>query len=140
MPENLRVLVVDDMATTRELMFQTLDVLGVRQVRTVCDGNAALAALAKDAADLVISDLHMPDMDGIELYRRIKQDEGLNGTQFVLATSDNALASLPEGYRLGGHRMLRKPYTPQTLLQCLEDAAARKASPAPDRKAADSDA
>ncbi len=124
---NLSVLIVDDMETTRELLVHTLDILGVRDIRTSKNGREALEMLEDGETDLVISDLHMPYVDGMELYRRMKNDDRMRGVQFVLLTSDTTLATLPDGYRLGGHRMLRKPYTPQTILTCLKLAVLRKA-------------
>ena len=127
MAENLRVLVVDDMKTTRELLALSLRQLGVSDLRLTCDGQEALDVLAEGQTDLVISDLHMPDIDGMELYRRMKGSEQMEGTQFVLATGDDRLAELPGDYRLGGHLMLRKPYSRASLKRCLEEAAARQA-------------
>jgi CheY-like chemotaxis protein len=127
MAENLRVLVVDDMKTTRELLAMSLRELGVCELRLTCSGQEALDVLAEKKTDLVISDLHMPDMDGMELYRRMKGSEQLEGTQFVLATGDNKLAELPGDYRLGGHLMLRKPYDNASLKRCLQEAAMRHA-------------
>ena len=130
MANTLRVLVVDDMRTTREFLAESLRELGIRDLTTTSNALEALEVLENGETDLVISDLHMPDMDGIELYRRMKKCNRLGKAQFVLATADNALADLPAEYRVGGHRMLRKPYTSENLLDCLEEAEMRRCADA----------
>lgn len=125
MEKKLRILVVDDMTTTREFLAVSLRELGVRDVTTTSSARDALDRLGRDDIDLVISDLHMPGMDGIELYRSMKTAGFLDRVQFVLATSDSALAELPDDYQLGGHKMLRKPYSAESLVDCLDDAVFR---------------
>ena len=114
------------MKTTREFLAESLRELGVRDLKTTSNGQEALEVLQNGETDLVISDLHMPEMDGIELYRRMKKCDRLGKAQFVLATSDNTLAELPVEYRVGGHRMLRKPYTSESLRTCLDEAEHRR--------------
>ena len=126
MRETLRVLVVDDMKTTREILLEALRQIGIHHLRDAANGHEALEVLSEGETDLVISDLHMPDMDGLELYRRMKKCDRLGKVQFVLATGDNALAKLPQNYRLGGHLMRRKPFDRDGLLNCLDEAATRR--------------
>ena len=80
------VLVVDDTAVVRELERSILEEAGYR-VRTAADGRLALAALADTPADLVLTDVEMPNCDGLELTRAIRAEPGLTGLPVVVVTS-----------------------------------------------------
>jgi two-component system chemotaxis sensor kinase CheA len=80
------VLVVDDTAVVRELERSILEEAGYR-VRTAADGRLALAALADTPADLVVTDVEMPNCDGLELTRAIRGQPALTGLPVVVVTS-----------------------------------------------------
>src|SRR5215213_6930119 len=85
------VLVVDDTAVVRELERSILEEAGYR-VRTARDGREALAALAGEPPDLVVTDVDMPGLDGLELTRAIRADPALAGLPVVVVTSKAAEA------------------------------------------------
>jgi two-component system, chemotaxis family, sensor kinase CheA len=85
------VLVVDDTAVVRELERSILEEAGYR-VRTAADGRLALAALADAPADLVVTDLEMPNCDGLELTRAIRAQPALTGLPVVVVTSRSSEA------------------------------------------------
>lgn len=80
------ILVVDDTAVVRELERSILEGAGYR-VRTAADGRLALAELADGPADLVVTDVEMPNCDGLELTRAIRAQPGLAGLPVVVVTS-----------------------------------------------------
>ena len=80
------ILVVDDTAVVRELERSILEEAGYR-VRTAGDGRSALTALAGHQVDLVVTDVDMPDCDGLELTRAIRAEPGLAGLPVVVVTS-----------------------------------------------------
>ena len=89
-PQELaRVVVVDDDRITRDLVREALE----PRVRVECceNGEAALEALSREPADLVISDLTMPGLSGIELLERVRRSHP--GTQFVILTGDASVES-----------------------------------------------
>jgi two-component system, chemotaxis family, sensor kinase CheA len=85
-PGGASVLVVDDTAVVRELERSILEQAGYR-VRTAGDGHQALAALADAPADLVVTDVDMPNCDGLELTRSIRAEPALAGLPVVVVTS-----------------------------------------------------
>jgi CheY-like chemotaxis protein len=113
------VLVVDDELAVRDVCRQILQALGLR-VLTAKDGATALAMLADPSNEIagVITDLHMPGMDGIELTRRIKQAHPALGVILSSGRVDRAdAAELPA---LGIAAQLDKPFTIESLSNALE--------------------
>jgi two-component system chemotaxis sensor kinase CheA len=80
------VVVVDDSITTRSLHRQVLEAAGF-EVETASDGEEALSVLKKRGADLVVSDINMPRLDGLSLTRRIRTEPQLERIPVVLVSS-----------------------------------------------------
>jgi len=101
-----RVLVVDDERAIREIIRERLETAGY-DVRTAEDGQAALQAFGESGFDVVITDLHMPGIGGLELLRRVK-DAAPTAVVIVL-TGYGALDSAAEALRNGCDDYLLKP-------------------------------
>src|SRR5215211_6273227 len=101
------VLVVDDTTVVRELERSILEEAGYR-VRTAGDGHEALAALAGELPDLVVTDVDMPNLDGLELTRAIRADRALAGLPVVVVTSKAAEADRLRAMEAGADAYLRK--------------------------------
>lgn len=86
--KSLRILVVDDQQTMRGLARQCLARLGVQDVALAASGDAALEVMGERKFDIVISDLNMPGLSGVDLARKIKAHPVLRTTPVFLATSD----------------------------------------------------
>lgn len=87
-PTDLRVLVVDDQQSMRGLARQCLTRIGVRNVMAVHSAEAALEELQNAKYDVIISDLNMEGMSGIDLMNNIRTNPVLKNTPFILATSE----------------------------------------------------
>ena len=122
---NLRVMVVDDMSVSRQTLIQMLERLGVHRVVSASSGPEALDALSRYPTDLVISDLHMPAMDGVDLLARMRQGDRSATCQFVLTAEETESPRIVEGRRLGLDGLLRKPFEIDSVLQSVERAAGR---------------
>jgi two-component system chemotaxis sensor kinase CheA len=101
------VLVVDDTAVVRELERSVLEEAGYR-VRTARDGREALATLTGDPPDLVVTDVDMPHLDGLELTRSIRADPRLAGLPVVVVTSKAAEADRRRAMDAGADAYLVK--------------------------------
>jgi two-component system chemotaxis sensor kinase CheA len=113
--EPLGVLVVDDTAVVRELERSILEEAGYR-VRTAGDGHQALAALADAPADLVVTDVDMPNCDGLALTRSIRAQPDLAGLPVLVVTSKSSAADRGRAMEAGADAYLVKAELDQRSL------------------------
>ncbi len=123
---DVRVLVVDDNATGREVLTKRLASWGMRPT-DVPDGPSALAALTRavdqgDPFRIAVLDMQMPDMDGEMVGRAIKNDKRLAGTHLVMLTSIGAQGDAARLRQIGFADYLVKPVRPQELMSALSRA------------------
>ncbi len=129
---SLDVLVADDDPVNRELASGLLRRWGHRAVLAI-NGNEALARFGERKFDLVIMDVRMPDMDGLEATARIRAAEGLDGARTpILAVSAHAGAADRERCLAGGmDGYITKPLNAKELFQLIETLGERDALPEP---------
>ncbi len=118
--EKLRVMVVDDMSTSRGLITQALDAIGIQNVATAGDGKTALAAIQQSPVHLVISDYNMPEMDGLHLLHYMRSTPQTQKTGFLLITGRADPAVINKGKQLGMNNFLPKPFQTPELKQAIE--------------------
>jgi len=110
-------LVVDDSAAMRRIEQKALEALGWK-VTTACDGQAALEALAAmERCALMLTDWHMPGMDGLELCRVVRQDDRYQKLCIVMVTSDAVLDSVQSALDAGANDFLMKPFSAEALAE-----------------------
>lgn len=118
--DQLRVLVVDDMATSRGLITQALDALGIANVATASDGRSALSSLAASPVHLIISDYNMPEMDGLQLLQTLRANPATQRTGFLLITGRADASVIDRGRALGMNNYIKKPFTPDDMKGAIE--------------------
>lgn len=123
--DQLRVMVVDDMSTSRGLITNALDSFGVRQVGSASDGSAALQKLAASPVHLVISDYNMPGMDGLQLLHALRSHGPTSGVGFLLITGRADRDIIERGKQLGMNNFLKKPFDPAGLRGAIEAIVGR---------------
>ncbi len=107
-------------------MKKSLEVIGITQIKEAADGRQALAALQTANYDLVISDLHMPEMDGIELLREVRADERMFQLPFLLLTSDKDLENVKTAADLDVNGYLTKPFRGDPLIDKVTEILQKK--------------
>jgi two-component system, chemotaxis family, chemotaxis protein CheY len=107
---HIPVLLVDDEPAALELCKRLLDRLGFRDVKAAADGTGALSMLKERKFGIVISDWNMPEMSGLELVRRIRADEKLARTPFLMTSVDGAVARARVAREAGVNAFLIKPF------------------------------
>ena len=123
--DQLRIMVVDDMSTSRGLLTQALDGMGIRQISNASNGPEALSLLSKAPVHLVVSDYNMPGMDGLQLLHALRSNPKLNRIGFILITGRADKSIIDQGRSLGMNNFLKKPFTPAELRGCIEAVVGR---------------
>jgi len=120
-----RILVAEDSRTQAEALRALLADSGY-DVRVAKSGSAALEELRRSPADLVVSDVIMPGMSGLELCRVLRADPGLRDTPFILLTSLAEPLDVVRGLEAGADNYVTKPYDPSQLLSRIERTLAHR--------------
>ncbi len=117
----LDVLIVDDSAAIRKILHRVLVQadLPLGQVHEANDGNEALAKLGTASVGLILSDINMPNMDGIELLEHIRKDEQLKGVPVIMITTEGSQDKVMQALQLGASGYVRKPFTPDQIKEKL---------------------
>lgn len=118
-----RLLLVEDTQVTRQQLRRTLETAGW-DVLVAQDGEAAIERLAEENVDVVVTDILMPSLDGLDLTRRIREDPELSGLPVVLVSTRGAEKEADEAMEAGADAFVTKdPLEPTRLLDALEDLA-----------------
>ena len=120
------ILVIDDDPLNRRLLTATLERQG-HQTSSAEDGKAALAMLAEDRPDVVLLDLVMPGMDGMEVLERIKSDEQLRHLPVIVISGVDDAESVVRCIEMGAEDFLPKPFDPVILRARVNAGLNRKA-------------
>ena len=128
------ILVVDDEPTITEVVSRYLERAGYA-VRVAGDGPEALRLAAESRPDLVVLDLMLPGMDGLEVMRRISEPANGSGRRVsvILLTAKGDPGDRILGLRLGADDYVAKPFSPAELVARV-DAVLRRVDPAPERE------
>jgi two-component system, chemotaxis family, chemotaxis protein CheY len=104
------VLVVDDSATVRKFVSVSLEMQGF-SVTSACDGMDALEQLPKRKFDLIITDLNMPNMDGFELIRALRENPEYHDMPVIILSSLSDQLNKEQGANLGVSSYVVKPFS-----------------------------
>ncbi len=117
----MRVLVVDDSAVTRQLIRRTIGLSGldISEVLEACDGADAIRVLAAHGADVLITDINMPGMGGVELVQAVRGDRVLAKIPVLVVSTDGSTARRDVMAGLGISGYLSKPFRPEDLRRHL---------------------
>jgi two-component system chemotaxis response regulator CheY len=119
----IRALVADDSRVMRQIVIRTLRQAGYDwEVREAADGAEALEAVRQDEPDVVLSDWNMPNLTGIELLQRLRQ-EGF-GTPFGFITSEGSPEMREAAEQAGALFLIAKPFTPEAFRAAIEPVLA----------------
>ncbi len=124
------VLFADDAASVRFLLRTTLQAAGYETIEAV-DGTQALAVLASDVnVDVLLTDLHMPGIDGLALVRRTREMASRRYLPIVMLTTESQTDRVHEGLEAGLTAWIVKPFKGETLLKVTTKALGKRAQAA----------
>ena len=111
-----KILIADDHAMVRAGLRQFLtEDRSITEIGEAASGNETLDQLRSGSWDLVILDINMPAMDGIEFLRQLKTIEGARGTPVVIVTTEGSESRVVEALSIGAKGYIRKPFTPDQI-------------------------
>lgn len=112
------VMVVDDSASVRSVVGIALKGAGYKVIEA-CDGKDALAKLTGDKIHLIVSDVNMPNMDGITLVKEVKKLPRYKFTPICMLTTEAGQSKMQEGKAAGAKAWIVKPFQPPKLLDVV---------------------
>ncbi|MFN9501779.1 MAG: response regulator [Chryseotalea sp.] len=115
----MKVLVVDDSESIRELLAITLEGAGYQVIKST-DGKDALQKLTDQTVNLVITDLNMPKVDGIELVKNIRKQGEYAGLPILLLTTESQVNKKEEAKLAGATGWIIKPFAQDKLLAVVQ--------------------
>lgn len=118
--DQLRVLIVDDTSTSRLLLRDALDQIGVNKVFFATDGEKALKFMMDTPAHLVISDVNMPIMDGMGLLKAVRNYKPTQRVPFIMLTGQADRSLIETAAKLCVNNYLVKPVTVGKLKSAIE--------------------
>ncbi|MDF3822701.1 response regulator [Leptospira sp. 96542] len=113
------VMVVDDSASLRQVVGIALRGAGYEVIEG-CDGKDALSKLTGQKVHLIISDVNMPNMDGISFVKALKQLPAYKFTPVIMLTTESQEAKKAEGQAAGAKAWVVKPFSPDVMLNAVQ--------------------
>ncbi|MDO9071775.1 MAG: chemotaxis response regulator CheY [Rubrivivax sp.] len=114
-PTDLKFLIVDDFSTMRRIVRGLLKEMGCNNADEAEDGVVALSMMKAHKYDFVVSDINMPNMNGFELLKAIKADDGLRHIPVLMVTAEARKEDIVMAAQSGAAGYIVKPFTKATL-------------------------
>lgn len=115
--DKIRALIVDDSSVMRKIVERSLRQAGIEleKVTEASNGADALAAMHDMAVDLILCDINMPVMDGLEFVREVAKLESAKGVPIVMITTEGSETHVVQALTAGARGYIRKPFTPDQV-------------------------
>ncbi|NNL65401.1 MAG: response regulator [Myxococcales bacterium] len=123
-----RILIVEDSETMRALLASTLEELDVPvKITEAASGFEALRCLPRDSYDLIVTDINMPDINGLELVSFAKSNDAYRDIPLLIISTEGSERDRQRGLDLGADAYLVKPFDPDALREVAHELLARRA-------------
>lgn len=115
--DKIRALIVDDSSVMRKIVERSLRQAGIELEKVVEAGNGAeaLGVLHDNPVDLILCDINMPVMDGLEFVRQIGSVDSAKGVPIVMITTEGSESHVVQALSSGARGYIRKPFTPDQV-------------------------
>ncbi|MDY6863820.1 MAG: response regulator [Thermodesulfobacteriota bacterium] len=118
---SIKILIIDDMQTMRKIIKNILKQIGFNDFVEAENGAQALKVLeGKTTIDLIISDWNMPELNGLELLKKVKADDALKSIPFLMVTAEGLKENVLEAIKAGVNNYIVKPFTPAALQEKID--------------------
>ncbi|BCR05127.1 response regulator [Desulfuromonas versatilis] len=110
-----KILIAEDSSTMRALIVSSIAVMGDYQIFEAANGFEALRLLPREKVDLVITDINMPDINGLELVSFVRSNPNYQSTPLIIISTEGSQRDREKGLKLGANAYLVKPFEPDEL-------------------------
>jgi two-component system, chemotaxis family, chemotaxis protein CheY len=117
--EQLKILVVDDMTTSRMLLIEALQEIGFRQISYAKNGEDGLKLATSSPVHMIISDFEMPGLDGVGFLQGIRSNPSTRNLPFIMVTGRGDRALVERASKFGLNNFVTKPFTVVSLRNAL---------------------
>ena len=122
----MKVMLIDDSKTMRNIQRSVLKQIGIEQVEEACDGQDALSKVGAFAPDLILVDCNMPNMDGLSFIKAFRKQN--TTTPLIMVTTEAEKSRVIEAIKAGVNNYVVKPFTPDLLSQRINETMAKCAA------------
>jgi two-component system, chemotaxis family, chemotaxis protein CheY len=114
---SIRALIVDDSSVMRKIVERSLRQAGIELASVIEAGNGAeaLVLLAENPVDLILCDINMPVMDGLEFVKQLPGVANAKGVPVVMITTEGSESHVVQALSFGARGYIRKPFTPEQV-------------------------
>ena len=113
------ILIADDSASMRAMLIAIVETLGDFHMVEASSGFEALRLLPRDHVDLILTDINMPDINGLELIRYLRANPNYKNIPVFIISTEGSAKDIEKGTLLGADEYLVKPFAPATLQQLI---------------------
>jgi len=126
--DKIRALIVDDSSVMRKIVERSLRQAGldISQIFEAGNGAEALAAVQNNKLDLILCDINMPVMDGLEFVRQVATVDSAKGVPIVMITTEGSESHVVQALTAGARGYIRKPFTPDQVKEHVLPVLAKK--------------
>jgi two-component system chemotaxis response regulator CheY len=114
-----KILVAEDSSTMRSLIVATLEAMDDFDLFEAANGFEALRILPREKVDLLITDINMPDINGLELLNFVRTNPLYEKTPVIIVSTEGSVRDREKGLKLGANAYLVKPFKPEELQQMV---------------------
>ncbi len=121
MPDyKMKILVVDDFSTMRRIVKNVLKQLGFDNIEEAEDGAQAFAKLKNGGFGFVVCDWNMPNMDGLDLFKKMRTEDGLKEVPFLMVTAEAEKDKVITAIQAGVNNYIVKPFTAEVFKEKMD--------------------
>ena len=113
------ILIADDSSSMRAMLVAIVGAMGDFQIVEASSGFEALRLLPRDQIDLILTDINMPDINGLELISYLRANQNYKDIPVFIISTEGSAKDIEKGKQLGADEYLVKPFSPATLQQLI---------------------
>lgn len=109
------ILIADDSAAMRSMLVSIIESLGDFRIVEAASGFEALRLLPREQVDLILTDINMPDINGLELISYLRNNPNYQSTPVFIISTEGSLKDIEKGKQLGANEYIVKPFNPAII-------------------------